>query len=188
MANPDVSNITELIKGCRKNRSASQKALYRAYYAYGMGICLRYANDQDEASEILNDSFMKVFSNIRKFDISRPFLPWFKTVTVNTAINHWRKKNRERMESIEPEESLASIDEEISAEINYQEILELLQKVPPAYRMAFNLFVIEGYSHEEISEQLGISVGTSKSNLFKAKKHLKALLNQYFTEDYVRAV
>lgn len=175
-----------LLSGCRKLHRGSQKMLYQEFYAYGMSICLRYADSRDEAAEILNDGFMKVFQNIGKFDLTRPFKPWLRRIIVNTAINHYHQKNR----ALKAEEELDRVKQSASEEkvlsgIAYDEILDMLRKLPPAYRTVFNLHVIEGYKHEEIAAMLGVSVGTSKSNLFKAKEQLRRILNNFFEADYV---
>jgi RNA polymerase sigma factor (sigma-70 family) len=152
-----------------------------------MSVCLPYADDREEAAEVLNDGFMKIFKSVKTFDLSRPFEPWFRKIMVNTAINSYRHHRLviqgEEMEkarhAAEPENTLSSI--------SYQEILDLLRKLPPAYRTVFNLYAIEGYKHEEIAEMLGISVGTSKSNLHRAKEALKKHLNIFFETDYVES-
>ena len=153
---------------------------------YGMSISLRYANNRDEASEILNDGFMKIFANLKKFDLSKPFKPWLRKIMVNTAIDHYHKKQRE----IHGEEMKKAINEsdseKILSGISYQEVIGLLQKLPPSYRTVFNLYVIEGYTHEEIANLLNIAPGTSKSNLFKAREQLKVILADYFETDYAR--
>ena len=162
----------------------SQKSLYQQFYNYGMSVSLRYASNRDEASEILNDSFMKIFTNLKKFDLSKPFKPWMRKILVNTAINHYHRKQREIQVEEMKSASNESDTEKILSGISYQEVIALLQKLPPAYRTVFNLHVIEGYTHEEISKMLNIAVGTSKSNLFKAKEQLKLILNDFFEADY----
>lgn len=158
--------------------------LYQHYYNYGMSISLRYSSNRDEAAEILNDAFMKIFINLAKFDLAKPFKPWLRKILVNTAINHYHKKQREiRVEEMHNANN-ESDTEKILSVISYQEVIGLLQKLPLAYRTVFNLYVIEGYSHEEISGMLNIATGTSKSNLFKAKEQLKLILNDYFEADY----
>ncbi|HEY0743815.1 MAG TPA: RNA polymerase sigma factor [Chryseosolibacter sp.] len=182
---PNTAPLELILKGCRKNDRSSQKMLYERFYGYAMSICLRYADNRDEASLILNDGFMKIFSGMKQFDLSRPLKPWLRKIMVNTAINHYKEKQRqiqaEEMELAERE----SETENIISGISYQEIIGMLHKLPPAYRTVFNLYAIEGYKHEEIAKMLGITVGTSKSNLFKAKDHLKKILNDFFEEDYV---
>ena len=151
-----------------------------------MSISLRYASNRDEASEILNDAFMKLFTHLKRFDLSKPFKPWLRKIVVNTAINHYHKKQREfHVEEVQQAKN-ESDTEKILSGISYQEVIGLLQKLPPAYRTVFNLYVIEGYSHEEIAGMLNIAPGTSKSNLFKAKEQLKIILTDFFEADYAR--
>lgn len=167
----------EILKGCRKRRRESQKELYEMFYAYGMSITLRYADSRDEAVQILNDAFMKVFENIRKYNEHEPFKPWLRQIIVNTAINHFHKNKRIRgLEFLEESGDELSTGESIISGINYNEIIELVQRLTPAYRTVFNLYVIEGYKHDEIADKLEISVGTSKSNLSKAKRNLRTML------------
>jgi RNA polymerase sigma factor (sigma-70 family) len=178
-------HLREILKGCVERQRSSQKLLYEQFYSYGMSICLRYADTRDDAAAILNDGFMKIFKSISQFDLSKPFKPWFRKVMVNTAINHYHA-NQRRIEAEEIDKAeKAEQAEKIISGISYQEIIGLLQKLPPAYRTVFNLYVIEGYNHEEIATMLGISAGTSKSNLSKAKEALKKILNDFFEVDYV---
>ena len=151
-----------------------------------MSICLRYSDNRDDAAEILNDGFMKIFSNLKTFDLSKPFKPWLRKIIVNTAINRYHQKQRQiQTEEIEGIFNKSDTEKTLSG-ISYQEVVALLQNLSPAYRTVFNLYVIEGYTHEEISRILHISTGTSKSNLFKAKEQLKKMLNDFFEADYVR--
>lgn len=150
-----------------------------------MSICLRYADNRDEAAGILNDGFMKIFTNIRQFDLRRPLKPWLRKVMINTAINHYRQKQRAIQAEAMEKALYEAESENVISGISYQEIIGMLQKLPPAYRTVFNLYAIEGYKHEEIAQMLQISVGTSKSNLFKAKECLRRILNEFFESDYV---
>lgn len=151
------------------------------YYAYGMSITLRYAESRDEAAEILNDAFMKVFTNIKKFDSDRPFKPWLRRIIINTAINHYHKtKNHREIESIDLAENNVGEEQQIISGISYEEIIQMVQRLSPAYRTVFNLHVIEGFKHREIADMLDIAVGTSKSNLSKAKKNLQSILEKNF--------
>ena len=175
------ASIEEIIRGCRKRRRKSQKRLYRRYYAYGMSITMRYADSREEAAEILNDSFMKVFTNIKKYDSDRPFKPWLRRIIINTAINRFHKtKSRKERREVDLAENEIKRDEQIISGISYDEIIELIQQLTPAYRTVFNLYVIEGFQHREIAEMLDIAVGTSKSNLHKAKKNLQSILERNF--------
>lgn len=152
------------------------------FYAYGMSITLRYAESRDQAVAILNDAFMKVFTNITKYDTERPFKPWFRRIVVNTAINHFHRN--ERAQPLEDlgvaEERLMSKEENIISGISYDEIIDMVQQLTPGYRTVFNLYVIEGFKHHEIAAMLDISVGTSKSNLAKAKRNLQSILEKNF--------
>lgn len=128
---------------------------------------------------------MKIFKNLKSFDFAKPFKPWLRTILINTCINNFRKK-KIKFENDEQTDNQAGTEEILSG-ISYQEIIDLIRKLPPAYRAVFNLYIIEGYKHEEISAMLEISVGTSKSNLFKAKRQMRAILTEYFEIDYERA-
>lgn len=171
--------LKEIIHGCRKRDRGSQKKLYKKFYGYGMSITLRYANSRDEAAEILNDAFMKVFTNIGKYDESREFKPWFRKIVINTAINHYHQtKNERSLEELSLIKETTGNPETITSSLSYQEIIEMIQQLSPAYRTVFNLYVIEGFKHREIAEILGIKVGTSKSNLAKAKQNLQSILEK----------
>lgn len=149
------------------------------FYAYGMSITMRYADSKDRAAGILNDAFMKVFDNIRQYDRHRPFKPWLRTIIVNTAINHFNaNKKYQDWEGLDESSAEMRTDEKIISGLTYDEIIEMVQQLSPAYRTVFNLYVIDGFKHEEIAELLGVSVGTSKSNLHKAKKNLRAMLEK----------
>lgn len=174
--------LNNIIKGCRKRRRKSQKKLYKMFYAYGMSITLRYAESRDEAAEILNDAFMKVFTNIKSYDSERPFKPWLRRIIINTAINHYhRNKDYHQMDDVDIAGQNLSREEHVISGISYDEIIDMVQQLTPAYRTVFNLYVIEGFKHKEIAEMLDIAEGTSKSNLSKAKKNLQAILEKNFT-------
>lgn len=174
--------LKKIIKGCRKRRRKSQKKLYKMFYAYGMSITLRYAESRNEAAEILNDSFMKVFTNIKSYDLERPFKPWLRRIIINTAINNYHQnKDYHQMDDVDVAGQNLSKEEQIISGISYDEIIDMVQQLTPAYRTVFNLYVIEGFKHKEIAEMLDIAEGTSKSNLSKAKKNLQAILEKNFT-------
>ncbi len=182
----DNKDIRPLIEGCRKRELDSQQRLYKHFYSFAMGKCLRYANNRYDAGEILNDGFLKVFKNIDKYDYQWPFHSWLGKIMTNTAIDHYRAELKHSQTS---ELTLADdVAEEpnVLQSFNYQDLLKMVQRLPVSYRTVFNLFAIDGYSHEEIAERLGISIGTSKSNLFKARQKLQlALKNQVAADDYL---
>ncbi|TCC98169.1 RNA polymerase sigma factor [Pedobacter psychroterrae] len=172
----DDLTIQELVKGCKKKDRKSQKGLYQSFYSHSMKMCIRYAKDKDEAVELVNDGFMRVFINIDRYDQAKPFKPWLNTIMINTSIDHYRKQ----IKKIAMEELNAKHDvedkESILSRIHYEDLIKLVQKLSLAYRTVFNLFAIDGYTHEEIASMLSISIGTSKSNLFKAREQLKKML------------
>ncbi len=143
-----------------------------------MSVCLRYTSDRDEAAFVLNQAFFKIFKELKRFSSGKGSIKtWMYRITVNTAIDHYRKEMRSFLtkEGIEEKEnSLLTLDDPIS-DLSAQEIIGLIQDLSPAYKLVFNLFVVEGYSHQEIADKLNITVGSSKSNLAKAKRNMKKL-------------
>ncbi len=169
-----------IIKNCRSGRLKHQEKLYKHFYGYAMGICLRYAYTKTDASEILNDSFLKVFKNIKKYDEKKAFRPWLKTIVVNTAIDYYRKnaKFRATLEIEEAEQEAINVDQIDS--LNLEDIKKILDQLPEMYRLVFNLYEIEGYTHKEIANNLKIDESTSRSYLTRAKKKLRKLVEIFF--------
>ena len=166
-------NPALLIEGCMQANPLSQRKLYELFYGYGMSIALQFASHKIEAEEIFNDSFVHVFRNINKYDPSFPFKPWLRRIVINTAIDYHRKYKK--FKSTYSTENVPEQEEEVFYFDENEEVLLFIQKLAPSYRMVFTLFVLEEYTHPEIAEMLGISVGTSKSNLSRAKQNLKQL-------------
>lgn len=178
----------ELILGCEKGDAKSQELLYRTYYSYAMSICLSYASHREEASEILNEAFFKVFKKIHTYRRENSFKSWLRKTIVNTAIDYLRS-NKKFSFSVELEEASAEeIEADVIDDMTAQEIFELLQELPEKYRITFNLFELEGYSHEEISEMLQIPIGTSRSNLTRAKQKLRELIAQRYRNVYGKCI
>ena len=171
-----------LIQGCMQGDKNSQKALYKHFYGYAMGICLRYSKNAEEATEVMNDGFMKVFTKIHKYDENRSFKGWLRKIMINTALDNYRHNLKHYYTQDIHAGEAAPATENILAEMAYQEIVSIVQRLSPAYRTVFNLYVIDGYTHDEIAEMLGISVGTSKSNLSKARENLREMLKNYKNE------
>jgi len=177
-----------IIKNCKSGKLKQQEALYKYFYGYAMGICLRYAYTKTDASEILNDSFLKVFKNINKYKDEFPFKPWLKKIIVNTAIDYYRKNARFRpMLEIEEVENEA-FNIEIVDTLSYEDIKKLLDRLPEMYRLVFNLYEIEGYTHKEIANKLNFDEGTSRSYLTRAKKKLRKLVEIFFELKHERKV
>jgi len=148
-----------------------------------MAVCDRYTNNQDDAVEILNDGFLKIFKEIHRYkpaysDVVSSFKGWLRKIMVYTAIDHFRKNHKHQF-TAELDNGIIQVSsggETALDKISYEEIIRSVQQLTPGYRTVFNLFVIEGFTHEEISNRLGISIGTSKSNLAKAKRQLQKIL------------
>jgi len=168
--------LHQLIGGCIRKDRGSQKMLYKAFYGFSMGICLRYANNREEAAEVMNQGFFKVFTRIDTYDTTRPFKAWLGKIMTNVSIDYYRANLKMAYaEDLDRAENIT--DGELpDRKLNYEDLLAMVQKLPNAYRTVFNLYAIEGYTHEEIGEMLDISSGTSKSNLHKARQKLKQMI------------
>jgi len=183
-----VENNTELrniIEGCIKGKRKYQKQLFEKYYGKMTAVCLRYARDEDEAQDMVQNGFIKVFNKLDVYNYTGSFEGWVRRIMVNTAIDLIRK-NKNNTYSIEEESSIPAIEEEngiileeemYDLNVKANKAIEAISRLSSGYKMVFNLYVMEGYTHKEIAEYLGISEGTSKSNLAKAKQKLRALLS-----------
>ncbi|MDN5202367.1 sigma-70 family RNA polymerase sigma factor [Fulvivirgaceae bacterium BMA10] len=172
----EEKDLYKLLDSCRKGNRNSQDRLYKEYYAYSMGVCLRYSRSREEAVEILNDGFVKIFTRLDKYSKGLPFKGWVRKVMINSAIDYFRR-NEKHYHSLDISHAqYESSSETVLGQLTEQEIIEAIQSLAPSYRMVFNLHIIEGYKHEEIANQLNISVGTSKSNLAVARSKLKKIL------------
>lgn len=168
----------KLREGCLRGHPASQKKLYQSFYGFALAICLRYSNDRDEAVEVMNNGFLKVLTNFQKYNPEKPFKPWLSRVMTNTAIDHYRSQLKfAHMADITEAEDIG-VEASINQKLNYEDLLKLVQRLPPGYRTVFNLYAIDGFNHDEIGKLLGISEGTSKSNLFKARQKLRSYLEE----------
>ena len=172
----------DFIQACIRKERWAQKLLYEEHYGKMMGVCLRYANNSDDALDILHEGFIKVFRNINKYQPGTSLSAWIRRIMVNTAIDFYRKNLRRRTEDIEQAYSVQSDEEDAVSKCTEKEILAAVQELSPAYRAVFNLYVIEGYSHKEIADMLNITESTSRSNLVKARLKLKAVIQARFTE------
>jgi RNA polymerase sigma factor (sigma-70 family) len=185
--------LSEHIKGCVRNSRESQKIIYSSFYGYALSICERYAGNNDDIMEILNDGFLKIFKEIHRYqpsyvDTVASFKGWLRKIMVYTSIDHYRKNKKHSLTgNTEPSTlQIAVANENALDKLSYDEILKAIQLLSPAYRTVFNLFVIDGMSHEEISQKLGIAEGTSKSNLSKARMHLQRILSEEYQIEYKR--
>lgn len=152
---------------------------------YAKSICARYTSNQQEAEEILNEGFLKVFLHLKKYDSKQPFKAWLRTIFVNTAIDFYRKNQKYQLQTdLEEGLQVQEVDESIISRISADEILQLIQQLPPGYRIVFTMYVIDGYNHREIGNILGIQEGTSKSNLRSARQKLQRMIKQAYPDLY----
>ena len=178
----DSPNIQLLIEGCRRGNRASQLKLYEHFYSYGLSITLRYSKNREQALEILNDGFLKAFLKIHQYDSDYPFKPWIRKILINASIDYHRKYSKlEQTLHLTPqnEETTATYNLALD-QLEFDDLIKVLQKLSPAYRLVFTLYVIEGLSHQDIAERLDINIGTSKSNLSKARLKLKSILQSTY--------
>lgn len=169
----------ELLNGCIENDAKTQKELYGRYCGAMMGICVRYAGTVHEAEDLLQEAFIKIFRKIHTYQGKGHLAGWIKRVVVNTCLQYYRDNKNLRMYVEMDEEVLkeeASFD--VLAKMSADDLIRKIQKLPDGFRVVFNLYAIEGYSHAEISDQLNISVGTSKSQLSRARAYLKQIIKQ----------
>ncbi|MEZ7999376.1 MAG: RNA polymerase sigma factor [Flavobacteriales bacterium] len=175
----EKSEFIELARLCASGDRKAQERLYRLFYGRMLPVCLRYAKDSELAKDLLQDAFIKVFSKIKSYDGVGSLEGWIRRIVVNNAIDEFRKKKNDffLMESIENfSETEEEEDDDKEVKLKASQVIEALQELTPAYRAVFNMFVFEEMTHAEIAEKVGISVGTSKSNLSKAKRNLKNIL------------
>lgn len=172
----------ELVAGVLRGSPAHQSALYYQYSVPMFRVLLRFARDRAEAEDMLQDGFIRVFRDMNQFRAEGALGGWIRRIMVNTALSHLRRQRDFLRETSDfsPFENLFRTDEDFVAALDAETLTKTLQKLPPGYRAVFNLYAIEGFTHEEIAGQLGITIGTSKSQLFKAREFLKKIIDKSF--------
>lgn len=170
----------QIIDGCVRHDRRAQQELYDRYSHFLLGICLRYAADKAEAEDILQESFLKIFFNIRDFSGTGSFIGWLRKVAVNTAITHYHRNLKFRFhveieEYVSVETGVSSFEEDF---FTSEELFMVLNDLPAGYRMVFNMYAIDGYKHKEIAEILGIDTNTSKSQYSRAKAAIRDKLEK----------
>lgn len=179
----------ELVDGCLANDRRAQQRVHELFYGKMMAVCMRYTKNTDQAKDILQDGFIKVFRSMESYNRAGSFEGWIRRIIVNTAIDHFRRSKNAYLllgeeRSIEDfgdedaEDTLAEEEGDDLPDLKPADVINAMQKLTPAYRTVFNLYVFEEMTHKEIADSLGINVGTSKSNLAKAKANLKKLLRK----------
>lgn len=170
----------QIIEGCAKHNRKAQQLLYDKYSRFLLGVCLRYSIDKAEAEDILQESFLKIFFNIKDYSGTGSFIGWLRKIAVNTAITHYHKNLKFRYhieieEFVSVEAGVMSFEEDF---FTSDELYKVLNDLPAGYRMVFNLYAVEGYKHKEIAEMLGIDTNTSKSQYSRAKAAIRDKLEK----------
>lgn len=174
MLKPPSISEEELIQECKNGNLKHQERLYKHFFGFAMGVGMRYLSDRDDALEVINDAFIKVFRSISGINDVQSFKPWLKRIVVNTALDRIRKNMKHaHLAELEEAEAL-SYEAPVIENMNAKEILALMDKLPYLQRTVFNMYEIDGYSHEEIGEILQIAAGTSRVNLSRAKDKLRS--------------
>jgi RNA polymerase sigma-70 factor (ECF subfamily) len=183
----ETKHLQALIDGCLKGDSRSQQAVHKMFYGKMKAVCMRYTRDSDQASDVLQEGFLKVFNSLDKFTGVGTFEGWMRRIMVNLSIDRYRRLKNDWI-LLGDENGIENIGDEVTDNleeadehdeiynITPEQIIDAMQQLTPAYRTVFNLYVYEDYTHQDIAEALGISVGSSKSNYAKAKKNMKKLL------------
>ncbi|MCB0760624.1 MAG: RNA polymerase sigma factor [Flavobacteriales bacterium] len=170
-----MAELREIIEGCKRKDRRYQDELYRKYSAMLFGLCLRYTKSREEAEDVLQEGLVKIYKSIGSYSMSNSFEGWMRRIVINTAITHYRKnlKHAYHEDITEMSHNSVSTPDDFSNEFSREELLNVINKLPDGYRIVFNMYVVEGYKHKEISEILGIDINTSKSQLSRAKKYLQ---------------
>jgi RNA polymerase sigma factor (sigma-70 family) len=174
----ESKELNALLRQCLKQDRGAQRRLYQLFFGYAMSICTRYSSTAEEAKDVLNDGFMKVFTRLKQYHPTKPFKGWVRRIMINTALDNYRHNLKNyHLQDIETAAPAAD-PFDVEQQLNYEYLISLVQQLSPAYRAVFNLYAIDGYTHEEIADLLGIAVGTSKSNLAKARANLREALKR----------
>ena len=174
----EFKNEQQLISGCQDGNRKAQKMLYELYSGKMMGVCLRYCKERETARDLLHDGFLKVFSHIADYEGKGSFEGWIRRIMVNTALEYIRKQSDEGYKmNIEEAYTLSNNDIGALEKMQADEIISLIQELPAIYRTVFNLFIIEGYSHKEIADEMNITESSSRVYLTRAKQLLKDMLS-----------
>jgi RNA polymerase sigma factor (sigma-70 family) len=174
---------SDLINGCLQGNRRMQEELYRRFSPRMYAVCLRYAGNAEEAEDILQEGFIKVFKKLDSFRGEGSFEGWIRRIFVNTAIEHFRRKRYLMPVTEKEENTIEGKYTSVLDELGAKDIMALIQELSPGYRTVFNMYVVEGYTHKEIADMLGISEGTSKSQLSRAKVILQDMVRNFIDKE-----
>ncbi len=172
-------DLDQIIQGCLQGDRISQKALFDRYSGKMLAVCSRYSRHQMEAEDLLQDGFIKVFTNLEQYKFEGPFEQWIRKIMINNAIKNCNRKSFQNEYSVGDEIPESAEDPDVIDSMSEKELIRIINELPDGYRMVFNLYAIEGYSHKEISETLKIEESTSRSQLVKARKVLQDKLLKF---------
>jgi RNA polymerase sigma-70 factor (ECF subfamily) len=175
-----VDPLDNIIEGCLKGDRKSQETLYKMFSNRMFGLCLQYANNHDDACDILQEGFIKVFRKMDQFSGKGSFEGWVRRIMINTALERYRSQLHLYPLTESMTTKHEAVYEEVLGRMSAADLLKFVQELPPRYRMVFNMYAIEGYSHKEIAEMMEITVGTSKSNLSRARDILQRKVRKHF--------
>ena len=173
-----MTELRDIILGCQKGKRSAQDKLYTRYSGMLYGVCLRYTNTREEAEDVMQEGWVKIYSHIKSYSMEGSFEAWMRRIMINTAITGYRKnkKHMYKQDIDDPVNMEFYKTPDDNLDFNREELMKAISQLPPGYKQVFNMYVIEGYKHKEIAEQLGININTSKSQLSRAKQHLQSYL------------
>ncbi len=172
-----------LILGCKNQDPDSQEQIYKRFYGYAMAIALKYCSDKNDALEVVNDGFIKVFDKMDRFEPSKPFKPWLRRIIINTAIDRMRAILKYK-NNTEFQDDYVNVLSEADSDMNVEQIYRLINRLPPMHRFVFNLYEIDGYRHSEVAKMLNISESSSRTYLSRAKEELRKMFKTLFPDSY----
>ncbi len=174
--------MLSIVEACRLQDPQAQRVLFKKFFSYAKSICLRYSATTEEAEEVLNEGFLKVFQHLHQYDTSLPFKAWLRTIMVNTAISNYRRYHKHQANLALEDVPEAPFDDQIVDRITADEILAIVQQLPSAWRTVFNLHVVDGYSLREIAEMLDANEATIRSHFLRGRQRLQQLIKQHYPQ------
>jgi len=183
--NTGLEDLEKIIQGCIRKNEKSREMLYKKYFGYALSVALLYSSNRDDATEVVDDSFLKVFSEIGRFDMSQSFKGWLRKIVINKSIDRLRRNSRKI--ALQEQEALPLHDapEVVTSHMTAQEILSMLNLLPQVQKTVFCLYEIEGYSHNEIADHLNIPESSSRVYLTRAKKKLRELFQVHYNINHI---
>ncbi|RIV27341.1 RNA polymerase sigma factor [Fibrisoma montanum] len=174
------NDLLSVIEACRAQNAQAQRVLFKQFFGYAKSVCLRYSATVEEAEEVLNESFLKVFQHLHQYDTNQPFKAWLRAILVNTAISYYRRYHKNEPDSSLEDSPEPGIDDDVLDRITAEEILALVQELPPLWRTVFNLHVVDGYSLREIADLLPSNEATVRSHFLRARQRLQQLIKRHY--------